>query len=118
MHILAPTFLAPLDKAGVPCINLHPALPGRYDGIDAIGRAYADFQAGKLQDGETGVMIHYVISEVDAGEPIITEKVKGKEGESLDELESRMHEVEHGAIVKGTAMAIERLWEERGNTKS
>ena len=28
MHILAPTFLNPLEKAGIPVINLHPALPG------------------------------------------------------------------------------------------
>lgn len=28
MHVLAPTFLDPVATAGVPVINLHPALPG------------------------------------------------------------------------------------------
>lgn len=109
MHILAPTFLDPLSAAGVPCINLHPALPGKYDGIDAIGRAYKDFQDGKLENDETGVMIHYVISEVDAGQPILVQKVKILEGETLEELTERIHEVEHKAIVQGTEMAIDML---------
>lgn len=109
MHILAPTFLDPLSAAGVPCINLHPALPGKYDGIDAIGRAYADFAQGKLENDETGVMIHYVISEVDAGQPILVEKVRIEKGETLEELTERIHEVEHKAIVQGTEMAIDML---------
>ena len=32
MHILAPSFLHPLDSAGIPVINLHPALPGMFNG--------------------------------------------------------------------------------------
>lgn len=109
MHILAPTFLGPLSSAGVPCINLHPALPGKYDGINAIGRAYQDFLDGKLDNDETGVMIHYVISEVDAGQPILVEKVKIQKGETLEEVTERIHGVEHKAIVQGTEMAIDML---------
>lgn len=109
MHILAPTFLNPLGDAGIPVINLHPALPGKYDGIEAIQRAYKDFQDGKLENSETGVMIHYVISEVDRGEPILVRKVQIEAGESLEHLTERIHGVEHGAIVEGTGMAIEKL---------
>src|SRR5947207_11078500 len=32
MHILAPAFLAPVREAGIPIINLHPALPGAFNG--------------------------------------------------------------------------------------
>lgn len=32
MHILGPSFLQSLEKAGVPVINLHPALPGQFNG--------------------------------------------------------------------------------------
>ena len=32
MHILSEAFLRPLEEAQVPVLNLHPALPGRYDG--------------------------------------------------------------------------------------
>ena len=113
MHILAPSFLEPLATAGVPVINLHPALPGKYDGTRAIERAWDDFQAGALERGCTGVMIHYVISEVDRGQPILVREVEVRKGESLAELEERMHEVEHGAIVEGTVMAIGDLWRER-----
>lgn len=33
MHILSPQFLSPLEKANVRIINLHPALPGAFNGV-------------------------------------------------------------------------------------
>ena len=66
-----------------------------------------------LEHSRTGVMIHYVISEVDRGEPIVVEYVDLKPGESLDDLTERIHQVEHEAIVKGTGLATVRLWEDR-----
>jgi phosphoribosylglycinamide formyltransferase len=107
MHILAPTFLSPLKVAGVPVINLHPALPGQFNGANAIGRAHQAFQEGKVK--QTGVMIHYVISEVDMGQPILVREIPLNERESLDDLEARMHENEHEVIVQGTKMAIDEL---------
>jgi phosphoribosylglycinamide formyltransferase len=112
MHILSPPFLAPLAASHVPVINLHPALPGAYDGANAIARAYADFVAGKTK-GPTGVMVHYVVAEVDRGKPILVREVEFREGESLEGLEGRMREVEHGIIVEGTKKASEELWEGR-----
>lgn len=60
MHVLSPEFLDPLAKKKIPIINLHPALPGKYDGKDAIKRAYDDYHRGKLEHDRTGIMIHYV----------------------------------------------------------
>jgi phosphoribosylglycinamide formyltransferase len=117
MHILTPKFLDPLAEKGVPVINLHPALPGRYDGAAAIERAFADFEAGKLENDITGIMIHYVISEVDRGEPIVVREIKCGKGESLEELQARIHGEEHTLIVEGTQMAISKLWEERRKGK-
>lgn len=57
MHVFSEAFLRPLADAGVKCINLHPALPGRYDGANAIERAFKDFQDGKLEGGKTGIMM-------------------------------------------------------------
>jgi phosphoribosylglycinamide formyltransferase len=40
MHVLSPRFLEPLEKANVRIINLHPALPGAFNGVvsfDSIG---------------------------------------------------------------------------------
>ncbi|KAA8901877.1 formyl transferase-domain-containing protein [Sphaerosporella brunnea] len=105
MHIVSAAFLAPLQAAGVDLINLHPALPGQFDGKDAIARAHAAFQSGEIE--ETGVMIHRVIGEVDRGEPVLVRKVAMRQCESLEELEARIHEVEHKAIVDGTRIVLE-----------
>ncbi|KAI0889815.1 phosphoribosylglycinamide formyltransferase [Annulohypoxylon maeteangense] len=109
MHVLSTNFLRPFSDAGVPIINLHPALPGAYDGAGAIERAYEDFKAGKLEDNTTGIMIHYVIAEVDRGEPILVQKIQIQEGESLEDLEQKIHGCEHGLIVKATALLAEKI---------
>jgi phosphoribosylglycinamide formyltransferase len=107
MHIVTPLFLSPIAAAGIKIINLHPALPGEFAGASAIERAW---KAGK-EEGlkRTGVMIHEVIAEVDAGDAIVTQEVELKEGESLDDLEERIHAVEHGLIVEGTRRVLEGL---------
>lgn len=64
MHILTPAFLDPIAAANIAVINLHPALPGQFDGIDAIERAHQAWLDGKI-DG-TGVLLHRVIAKVDA----------------------------------------------------
>ena len=78
-------------------INLHPALPGTFPGTHAIERAYTAFQQGEIT--QTGVMVHRVIPEVDAGPVVTLERVPVFPGESLDDLEKRIHEVEHNLIV-------------------
>jgi phosphoribosylglycinamide formyltransferase len=105
MHIVTPAFLTPIAGAGIKIINLHPALPGEFAGAGAIERAW---KAGR-EEGlkRTGVMIHEVIAEVDAGDAIVTREVELKQGETLEELEGRMHDVEHGLIVEGTRVALE-----------
>lgn len=54
-------------------------------------------------------MIHYVIQEVDMGDPIVEKEVKMLVGESEEDLKKRIHAVEWVAIVEGTAEAIKRL---------
>ncbi|KAI5779510.1 formyl transferase [Geopyxis carbonaria] len=105
MHILSPAALDPVAAAGIEMINLHPALPGQFDGIDAIRRAHEAFAKGEIK--ETGLMVHRVIHAVDRGEPIVVRKVEMREGESLDDLEARIHKVEHEAIVEGTRLVLE-----------
>jgi phosphoribosylglycinamide formyltransferase len=116
MHIFTPSFLSPIASAspsppfttpGIRVINLHPALPGEFAGASAIERAYEAGQKGEIK--RTGVMIHELIEEVDAGEAILTQEVEIREGESLDDLEGRMHDVEHGLIVEGTRKVLEGL---------
>lgn len=78
-------------------INLHPALPGTFPGTQAIERAHEAFHRGEIK--HTGVMVHGVIPEIDAGPVIVAEQVPIFEGESVDELEERVHRVEHNLIV-------------------
>lgn len=107
MHILSSRFVDALAEANIAIINLHPALPGQFNGAGAIHRAYAAFQNDEID--HTGVMIHYVISEVDMGEPIVTRVIPMTKGESEEELENRIHEVEWALIVEGTAKAIQKI---------
>lgn len=115
MHIVTPSFLTPIAAAGIKIINLHPALPGEFAGAGAIERAW---RAGR-EEGlkRTGVMIHEVIAEVDAGEAIVTAEVELMEGEGLEGLEGRMHGVEHGLIVEGTRRALEGIGAKRAGEK-
>lgn len=36
MPVLSPDFLNPLEIAGIPIINLHPALPGAFNGAVSL----------------------------------------------------------------------------------
>ncbi|KAK0636021.1 formyl transferase [Bombardia bombarda] len=109
MYIFGKPLLDPLEAAGIKIINLHPALPGKYDGVNAIGRAFEDFKAGKLEDNKTGIMVHFVIDEVDRGEPILTREVECREGEDLHQLEERIHSHEHELIVEATAQVVKSI---------
>lgn len=79
---------------------------GKYDGAGAIERAYQDFQEGKLENNRTGIMVHYVIAQVDRGEPIMTKEIECREGESLHDLEQRIHSHEHELLVAATAKVM------------
>ncbi|KAI0582133.1 Formyl-trans-N multi-domain protein [Pyrenophora tritici-repentis] len=107
MHIVTPAFLTPIAAAGIKIINLHPALPGEFAGAGAIERAWKAGQEDGLK--RTGVMIHEVIAEVDAGDAVVTQEVELREGEALEALEERIHEVEHGLIVEGTRRVLGRI---------
>ncbi|KAF1925643.1 phosphoribosylglycinamide formyltransferase [Didymella exigua CBS 183.55] len=107
MHIVTPNFLNPIAEAGIRIINLHPALPGEFAGANAIGRAWEAGQKEELK--RTGVMIHEVIAEVDAGDAIVTREVEIRVGETEEQLAERMHTVEHKLIVEGTRKTLEAL---------
>jgi phosphoribosylglycinamide formyltransferase len=126
MYIFGEHFLDPISKEGIKIINLHPALPGvfrslprpvqtthrpagKYDGANAIERAYDDFQAGKLEGNKTGIMVHYVIKEVDAGEPLMTREIEIQTGETLDQVKERIHANEHQLIVDATARVSQEI---------
>ncbi|KAL8997160.1 MAG: hypothetical protein Q9169_003487 [Polycauliona sp. 2 TL-2023] len=107
MHVLSPAFLDPLATLGIPAINLHPALPGTFNGINAIARAHQAFIDGTIT--KTGLTVHYMIAEVDAGEPLVVKDLIIQPEETLEQLEQRMHALEWLAIVEGVQVVIKTL---------
>ena len=95
MRILSSTFLSFFPNR---VINLHPALPGMFPGTHAIERAFAAYQRGEIL--QTGVMVHLVPDEgVDNGPVLAAETVPIEPIDTLETLETRVHETEHRLLV-------------------
>ncbi|HEX6270121.1 MAG TPA: phosphoribosylglycinamide formyltransferase [Anaerolineales bacterium] len=103
MHILTSSFL---DHFQNRVINLHPALPNMFPGTHAIERAFVSYQRGEIE--HTGVMIHLVPDEgVDNGPVLGQQEIHFQPGESLEEFEERVHEVEHKLLVNTLKSILE-----------
>lgn len=79
-----------LDAFAGRIVNVHPSLlPMFSGGMDAIEQA--------LDSGLkfTGATVHVVTAEVDAGPILTQEAVPIEEGDTVDSLRARVHEVEH-----------------------
>lgn len=96
MRILSSAFL---DRFPHRVVNLHPALPGAFPGTHAIERAFLAYQRGEIQ--HTGVMVHLVPDEgVDNGPVLAQEIVPIRPDDTLETLETRIHQVEHRLLVE------------------
>ena len=96
MHLWTMAFLHHFPSR---VINLHPALPGTFPGMHGIQEAYAAYQRGEID--HTGIMVHLVPDEaVDAGPVIAQETIPIHPYDSLDDLETRIHAVEHRLLVQ------------------
>ena len=95
MRILSTSFLSSFPNR---VINLHPALPNTFPGTHAIERAFEAYQRDEIK--YTGVMIHLVPDEgVDNGPVLATEIVPIHPADTLESLETRVHETEHHLLV-------------------
>ena len=101
IHVPSPAFL---DQFPGQVINLRPALPGQFDGVGGIERAFKAYQAGEIV--HTACMAHYAVPEVDAGPVVAQTIVPFIEGESLDDFEMRINAAEHRLIVEATQRAL------------
>jgi phosphoribosylglycinamide formyltransferase 1 len=96
MRLLTTNFLSAFPNR---VINLHPALPGTFPGTHAIERAYQAFQRGEI--AHTGIMVHLVPDEgVDNGPVLATQIVPIEPSDTLESLESRVHQAEHHLLVE------------------
>jgi len=97
MRILTSTFT---DE--IKAINLHPSLLPLHKGLMAIERSYDD------ENEEGGVSVHWVSSELDAGE-VILQKIIQKENKSFEEYEAEIKNIEKIALVEGIKEALNSL---------
>ncbi len=96
MRILSSSFLSSFPNK---VINLHPALPDTFPGTHAIERAFEAYQRGEID--HTGVMVHLVPDEgVDNGPVLATEIVSINKEDTLESLETRVHQTEHRILVQ------------------
>ena len=96
MHLFSMAFLSRFPGR---VVNLHPALPGTFPGTHAIERAWDAYQKGQID--RTGVMVHLVPDEgVDDGPVIAQVEIPIYRVDTLEELEARVHEVEHRLLVQ------------------
>lgn len=86
MKVLSPDFVSAFSGK---IVNIHPSLLPSFPGVDAIGQAWR--YGVKL----TGVTVHLVDEKVDHGPILAQEALRIDEGESMESLESRVHELEH-----------------------
>jgi phosphoribosylglycinamide formyltransferase-1 len=86
MQLLSPQYVRRFENR---IVNVHPALLPSFPGLDAIGQA--------LEHGVriTGVTIHFVDEGVDSGPIILQRAVEVPDSRDWDELEERIHAVEH-----------------------
>lgn len=94
MLLVGPTFL---DRFEGRVLNLHPALPGAFPGTEAIARAWHAFGRGEV--GHTGVMVHRVVPEMDAGPVVASAIVPIHVSDALEDLEARVHQTEHALLI-------------------
>ena len=93
MRVLSPVFLERFPAI----LNVHPSLLPQFRGLSAVARA---LEAGVK---ETGVTVHLMVEEVDAGPIVAQEKVPVLPGDTEEALLARLHPVEHRLLVGAVA---------------
>ena len=88
-------------------LNIHPALPGQFPGSNPIEAAYQSFQKGLIN--ESGVMVHRVIEEMDAGEVIDYITVPMISGESYEEFRLRIRRAEKPLLISSIMKYLQGL---------
>jgi phosphoribosylglycinamide formyltransferase-1 len=84
-------------------INIHPSLLPAFKGVDAIKQAF-DYGV-KI----TGVSVHYVVQEMDSGEIILQKPIAIGSRETLEQLEKKVHKLEHSLYPKALLLVIKKI---------
>lgn len=92
-------------------LNVHPSLLPAYPGVDAIRRMY---EAG---ENRFGVTVHLVDEGVDSGGILAQEATERIEGESLADLEERIHAIEHRLFPRVIVDILDSLDQRSGQAR-
>jgi phosphoribosylglycinamide formyltransferase-1 len=93
MRVLSPVFLERFPAI----LNVHPSLLPEFRGLRAVARAL------EARVRETGVTVHFMVEEVDAGPIVAQKKVPILPGDTEETLLKRLHPVEHRLLVGAVA---------------
>ena len=93
MRVLTPVFLEHFPAV----INVHPSLLPEFKGLHAIRKAL------EVGVARTGVTVHFVVEEVDAGSAIRQEAVPVLPNDTEASLHNRLRPVEHRLLVRAVA---------------
>lgn len=96
MRIVGPTLL---EAYGGRILNIHPALLPSFKGAHGIRDAF-DFGVKVF-----GVTVHFIDASVDGG-VIVAQRAFEYYGSDIDEVESRIHEIEHELYPQAIAMVL------------
>jgi phosphoribosylglycinamide formyltransferase 1 len=100
MRLLSPAFVR---RYAGKIINVHPALLPAFKGADAIGDAY------KYGVKISGVTVHFVTEDVDAGPVILQEAVKIEDSDTREALTEKIHEIEHRLYPQAIKLFVENM---------
>ncbi|MBU0693973.1 MAG: phosphoribosylglycinamide formyltransferase [Candidatus Omnitrophica bacterium] len=98
MRVFTPYFVKSFKNK---ILNIHPTILPAFKGIEGVGRAF------KYGCRVTGVTVHFVDEKVDHGPIILQAAVRITEGMSLEELESKVHKLEHKLYPQAVKLFVE-----------
>jgi phosphoribosylglycinamide formyltransferase 1 len=100
MRILSPAFVAQRRRR---IVNVHPSLLPAWPGAHAIERAY------EAQSPEFGVTVHYVDEGMDTGDSIASGRFSRKADDTLGDIESRAHAIEHDIYPRAVLALLDAI---------
>ncbi|MCD8511268.1 MAG: phosphoribosylglycinamide formyltransferase [Bacillus sp. (in: Bacteria)] len=100
MRLIGPTLLEAYEQR---ILNIHPSLLPSFPGLDAIGQAF------EAKVKVSGVTVHYVDAGMDTGPIIEQEPVRLEEGDTRQEFQEKIQQVEHQLYPEVIQGVIEKI---------
>lgn len=108
MRLLTPVLI---DRYKDRIINIHPSLLPKYPGTHGIRDSY------NSDDTELGITIHRVDYGLDTGPVIVQKSFTRKGNESLEEIESGIHKLEHESYPSVLLKLLDEIEDQTDNTE-